>query len=261
MKRYFLLMMLACTISALKAQTADSVTNKFNKIPFVPFSVFAKFPDGDADEYIAKNVKYPDSQAENIDGEIVVAYSIDTDGSVVDARLLKNLSPAIDAEILRVFNAMPKWKPAYYHDKPVKVNIGARLMVHADYSTRTINVTEPVLKVITVSKNAIFTAVSGPPTFPGGADSLHRYLAKAISYPSESLKNHKGGKVYLQFIIEKDGTLGDIKAVRNPDDLLTQEAIRVMKLVKYNAGTQNDQPVRVQYIMGIDFDPNNPDKH
>ncbi|MBV8391131.1 MAG: TonB family protein [Mucilaginibacter sp.] len=261
MKRCLLLTILVCAISGLKAQTTDSVTNKFNKIAFVPFSVFAKFLDGDADEYVAKNVKYPESQTENIDGEIVVAYSIDTDGSVVDARLLKNLSPAIDAEILRVFNTMPKWKPAYYHDKPVKVNIGARLMVHADYSTRTINVAEPALKVITVSKNAIFTAVNGPPTFPGGADSLHRYLAKAISYPSELLKKHKGGKVYLQFIIEKDGTLTEMKAVRSPDDLLTQEAMRVMKPVRYIGGTQNDQPVRVQNIMGVDFDPNNPDKH
>lgn len=261
MKRYLLLITLVCTISALKAQTADSVTNKFNKIPFVLFSVFAKFPGGDADEYIAQNVKYPASQTGNIDGEIVVAYSIDTNGSVVDARLLKNLSPAVDVEILRVFNSMPKWKPAYYKDKPVKVNIGTRLMVHTDYLTRTIKVTKPEPKKFMPDENTVFTAVNGPPTFPGGADSLHKYLAKAISYPSESLRNHRGGKVYLQFIIEKDGTLSEMKAVRNPEDLLTQEAMRVMRSVKYVAGTQNNHPVRVSYIMGIDFDPNNPDKH
>jgi protein TonB len=75
------------------------------------------------------------------------------------------------------------------------------------------------------------------------------------------LKERIGGKVYLGFVIETNGRLTDIKAICSPDDRLSQEAIRVVQQVKYRDGTQNGNPVRVSYIMGINFDIDNPDKH
>jgi outer membrane biosynthesis protein TonB len=245
----------------VNAQTTDSVTNKFNKIPFVPFDVFAKFSGGDFEEYIEKNVQYPADQIQNADGEIAVAFSVDKEGNVIDVRLLKNLTPAIDAEILRVFKSSPKWIPARFRGNNVKVNIGSVLTVTADYPTKTIKVSKKMPKPFVPDGNTIYTAVNGPPKFPGGEDSLRHYLSKSIIYPQQLLKTHTGGKVYLQFVIEKDGSISEIKAVRDPNELLTQETIRIMQTVKYIAGSQNGHPVRVSYAVGVNFDPAHPDKH
>jgi len=261
MKKYLILILSFCFFSVSKAQTADSVTNKFNKIPFTPFSVFAKFTGGDFEEYVEKNIRYPVDQIQNINGEIVIAFSVDSEGNVVNVRLLKNLSPAVDREMIRVFNSSPKWIPAKLRGNNVKVNIGMRLMIITDSVAKTIKATKTKPSSVVQTENAIYTAVSGPPQFPGGLDSLHQYLSKNIVYPAELLKEHVSGMVYLSFVIEKDGSLTDIKAVRSPSDGLTKEAIRVMQSAKYINGTQNGHPVRVAYIMGINFDPNNPNKH
>ena len=103
--------------------------------------------------------------------------------------------------------------------------------------------------------NRIFISVSGPAQFPGGEDSLKRYLAKNIIYPEDLLKKHKGGSVYISFIIEKDGSLSGIKAIRSPDEKFSIEAIRVISPVKYINGTQNGYPIREEYTIGIKFAP------
>jgi len=263
MKKAFLIFIALFSCSVLAAQTTDSVTNKFNKIPFTPFSIFAKFPGGDFEVYIEKNIKYPDGLVENINGESVIAFSVDTGGNVVNVQLLKNLSPAVDSSIIRVFNGSPKWIPAKLHGNNIKVNIGMRLMVKTDSATKTIKATEykyPA-KTIVRNENTIYTAVSGPPQFPGGIDSLHHYLNKNIVYPAEQLKKHAGGSVILTFVIEKDGVLSDVKVLQSPDEQFSEEAIRVIQPVKYINGSQNGHPVRVAYSAEVKFDPDNPGSH
>jgi hypothetical protein len=107
------------------------------------------------------------------------------------------------------------------------------------------------------NENSIYAAVSGPPQFPGGEDSLHRYLKKNIIYPND-IKNHMGAHVILSFVIEINGTLSNIKALVSPGPEFSNEAIRVMQPVRYIGGTQNNYPVRVQYTMAILFDPSKP---
>jgi len=263
MKKVFLIFISVFTCAVLKAQTADSVTNKFNKIPFLRFDVFAKFPGGHFEEYIEKNIRYPDGLAQNVNGESVIAFSVDSDGNVVNVQLLKNLSPAVDGEVMRVFNASPKWIPAKLKGNNVKVNIGIRLMIETDNAAKSIKATEykyPV-KTFVYDENTIYTAVSVPPKFPGDIDSLHNYLEKNIVYPAKQLKEHIGGSVILSFVIEKDGSLTDIKAVRSPDEQFSEEAIRIMRPIKYINGSQNGRPVRVMYFMEIKFDPHDPSSH
>jgi TonB family protein len=263
MKNTLSILIAILTCLGLKAQTTDSVTNKFNKIPYMPFDVFAKFPGGDFEAYVEKNIQYPAGQVQNINGQSVIAFSIDRDGNVINVQLLKNLSPAVDREIIRVFNASPKWTSAKLGGDNVKVNIGMRLMITTDSAAKTIKVSEykyPV-KHFVANENSIYTSVSEPPQFPGDVDSLHHYLNKNIIYPAEQLKNKTGGQVILSFVIEKDGSLSDIKAARSPDEKLSEEAIRVMRPFKFINGTQNGYPVRVAYYMAVKFDPDNPGSH
>jgi periplasmic protein TonB len=92
------------------------------------------------------------------------------------------------------------------------------------------------------------------PSFPGGEKKLNKFLAKNIRYPSGAFSKHIQGKVLLSVIIEKDGSLTDIKVVKGVASDIDAEAIRVMNLSpKWNPGYQGGRPVRVLYMQPVNF--------
>jgi TonB family protein len=106
----------------------------------------------------------------------------------------------------------------------------------------------------TTSGNEIFSAVEQEPTFHGGINAFYKFLAKNIKYPESMRKNHISGKVIAQFIVEKDGSLSDIKVLRAPCDDAGTEAARVLALSPpWEPGIQNGRKVRVQYTVPIAF--------
>lgn len=263
MKKAFLIVIAIFISSLLKAQILDSVTNKFNKIPYVRFDVFAKFTDGDFEEYIRQHITYPTGQEQNINARIAIAYSIDVEGNVVNVRLLNNLSPAVDKEVLRVFNSSPKWVPATYRGNKVDVNIGAVFIVDVNAVNKTIILTKPKPADLPVAdnENAIYTAVDTPPAQPGGIKKFNNYLSENINYPQSAIDQKIDGKVVVEFVIEKDGSLSTFKIWKSPSDDLSNESIRVLKLYKYIPGSQNGKTVRVQQFVAINYDHEHPKDH
>ncbi len=105
-----------------------------------------------------------------------------------------------------------------------------------------------------VVKEVIFRSVEQMPQFPGGDIALMKYLSSHIQYPAMAAENNVQGKVILQFVIEKDGRVGEVKLARSVDKDLDKEAIRVVKsLPKFSPGRQNGQPVRVWYTLPVTF--------
>ncbi len=107
----------------------------------------------------------------------------------------------------------------------------------------------------TVKKdNQIFTAVETPPSFPGGIEKFYQFLANHIKYPVQAREKSIQGRVIAQFIVEKDGSLSEIKTLREPGYGLGDEAVRVLSISpKWNPGIQNGKPVRVQYTVPVNF--------
>ncbi len=100
----------------------------------------------------------------------------------------------------------------------------------------------------------IYSSVEQMPQFPGGDAALMRYLGSHLQYPPEAAKKNIQGKVILQFVVEKDGRVGEVKVARSVDKDLDQEAIRVVKsLPKFTPGRQNGQVVRVWYTLPVTF--------
>jgi periplasmic protein TonB len=100
----------------------------------------------------------------------------------------------------------------------------------------------------------IFTAVEKDPTFKGGIDKFYQYLSQNLHYPASAIKNHIQGKVFITFVVERDGSLTDVKVVRGVSEDIDAEALRVIKnSPKWNPGTQNRRAVRVQYTMPLNF--------
>lgn len=100
----------------------------------------------------------------------------------------------------------------------------------------------------------VFTNVEVLPAFPGGIQEFSKFLSSNLKYPSEAKKAGIEGRVFLNFIVEKDGSLSDIKVVRGIGGGCDEEAVRVLSLSpKWNPGVQNGRNVRVSYTIPIFF--------
>ncbi|MDB5134777.1 MAG: energy transducer TonB [Mucilaginibacter sp.] len=111
-----------------------------------------------------------------------------------------------------------------------------------------------VKQVTEEDPNKIFTAVEKDPSFKGGIENFYAYLRKNVHYPAIAKENNVQGKVFLTFVVERDGSLTDIKVLRSLGSGTDEEAMRVLKASpRWTPGIQNGRPVRVQYTVPISF--------
>ena len=100
----------------------------------------------------------------------------------------------------------------------------------------------------------VFFIVEDMPEFPGGELALRKYIANAIKYPVIAQENGIQGKVYVTFVVDKDGGISDARIARGVDPSLDKEALRVVNtLPKWKPGMQRGKPVRVSYTVPINF--------
>lgn len=99
-----------------------------------------------------------------------------------------------------------------------------------------------------------FMVVEEMPLFPGGEQAMYAYIGQNIEYPEKAKKEGVQGTVYVGFIVEKDGSISDIKIERGVSEALDQAAMEVFKnMPNWTAGKQRGQAVRVAYKMPIVF--------
>ena len=117
----------------------------------------------------------------------------------------------------------------------------AQMTVQADFSIQQV-------------EDPVFDAVEQQPSFPGGAAALHKWLGEHIQYPPIAVENKVEGRVIVQFIIRKDGTISDVKVVRPVDQSLDREAVRVVSsMPRWTPGRQNGSSVNVRYTLPVTF--------
>jgi TonB family protein len=102
----------------------------------------------------------------------------------------------------------------------------------------------------------IYSAVSDNPVPPGGMRIFLQYLHKNLRYPPEALDKGTGGTVYLQFIVETDGTLSELQVVRGIGDGCDEEALRLLKTSPlWTPGMHRGRAVRVRMGLPVTFSP------
>jgi protein TonB len=100
----------------------------------------------------------------------------------------------------------------------------------------------------------VFDVVEQMPSFPGGDAALMQYLSSHIKYPVVAEENGIQGRVIATFVVERDGSITDVKVVKSVDPSLDKEAIRVLKsMPKWIPGKQNGAAVRVKYTVPVTF--------
>lgn len=100
----------------------------------------------------------------------------------------------------------------------------------------------------------VFDVVEQMPSFPGGPSALMEWLSNNVKYPVVAQENGVQGRVVVSFVVERDGSITDVKVVRGVDPSLDKEASRVVRAMpRWIPGKQNGSAVRVKYNVPVAF--------
>ena len=107
----------------------------------------------------------------------------------------------------------------------------------------------------------VFTLVEQMPRFPGGDEARIKYLKDNLKYPEKARKQGISGRVFISFVVEKDGTISNIRLLRGIGGGCDEEAMKVVaKMPSWEPGLQRGKPVRVQFNMPFSFNLDNIEK-
>ena len=190
-------------------------------------------------QYLANNIEYPQvAKEKGIEGRVFVNFIVDNDGSIDSVKVLRGIGSGCDEEAVRVVSAMPKWKPGMQRGKPVRVSYNIPIKFALDNKVA----------------DSVYTLVEVMPEYPGGINALMSYLSKNIKYPETAKKAGVQGRVFVSFIVEKDGRVNESKILRGIGAGCDEEALRVVNsMPKWKPGLSEGKPVRVQYNLPIKF--------
>ena len=229
----------------------DTVYNIVEQMPEFPGKEKAMM------EFVTHNIHYPEEAKEKgIEGRVFVGFVVEKDGSINEVKVLKGIGHGCDEEAVRVVKSMPKWKPGMQKGKPVRVHYQMPFFFKlSDNQPK-----QPVKKSsvskadMKPDKNGVYQIVEEMPKFPGGENALMDYVAKNVVYPQEARDKEISGRVFVGFIVEKDGSVSEVKVLRGIGGGCDEESIRVVKAMpKWKPGKQDGKPVRVSYQLPIFF--------
>ncbi len=133
------------------------------------------------------------------------------------------------------------------------ISVTDRVIAQTDTEVKKVeNVQEPVKKE--QKEEVIFTVVEVMPKFPGGEKARVKYMVENIKYPENARKKGITGTVFVQYVVEKDGSITGVKVLRGIGGGCDEEAMRVIKnMPNWKPGLQRGKPVRTQFNMPISF--------
>jgi len=102
--------------------------------------------------------------------------------------------------------------------------------------------------------NQIYTKADINPSFPGGDNGLQRYIRENLQYPTRDREDNTQGKAFVRFVVEKDGSISNVKALSAPSATIAMEAERLVKnMPKWTPGVVFTRVARVQFTIAVPF--------
>jgi hypothetical protein len=237
---YIAIAFLAIQFVSAQEKTTDSNNLIYNldKIEKIP-----EFPGGMNEFYnfIRKNYNAP---SETLSDKVVVSFIIEKDGSLSGFKVLKSVNYDSDKEAVRVLSICPNWIPGEKNGQKVrsKLTLPISKLIY-NFQINTVSSEQKL-------KGNIYSAagIEKKPEFPGGVEKLQVFIKKNYIAPSKQIK----GNVYVTFIIEMDGSISDIKVLRDLGNGTGEEVKRVLLIApKWIPGEQHGQKVRTLYSLPI----------
>ena len=218
----------------------DKKVNEQDQV-FVDYEENAQFPGGEQEcfKFLAANVKYPAECIEKgIQGRVIVSFIIETDGTLDEIKTMRSPDPLLTKEAERVVALMPKWKPAMQNGKPVRSRFALPVMfrLNADEPQKpdSLKANAPAAgeaQAASPDDDRIYDLVETNAEFPGGQNECYKFLASQMRYPAKCQEEGIQGRVIVSFVVNKDGSIVDVKTVKSPHPALTKEAERIVRLM------------------------------
>ncbi|MBR1775392.1 MAG: energy transducer TonB [Bacteroidales bacterium] len=116
------------------------------------------------------------------------------------------------------------------------------------------NVVNSKFDLQTSRKDSVYVICEKMAEFPGGVEAMYQFLSQTIKYPKQAIENKTAGKVFVTFVIEKDGTISKVAIIKGIGNGCDEEAIRVVKAMpKWKPATDKGKTVRQRYVLPINF--------
>lgn len=217
------------------------------------------FPGGMQEmmKFIQSEVKYPkEAQDKGIQGRVIVQFVVNKDGSISNDTVVRSVDPMLDAEAVRVVRSMPNWTPGKQKGEPVRVRFTLPVSFRLSGDDG-----KPIQVQATQEKTPEDEIVNIPEVLPiylGGHEALMKYIQQNIKYPKEAQAKGIQGRVVVQFVVNKDGSISDAKVVKAVDPQLDAEALRVVNAMpNWTPGKNKGEPVNTRFTIPVVFKLNN----
>lgn len=218
-----------------------------------------QFPGGQIAmmRFLTSHIQYPEEAIKkNIEGVTHVQIKLNANGEIFLSEIVKGTNPLLDKEALRVVNMMPRWEPAKKGKKnvPSQLVIPIRFKLNGEKKDNASPLASSVNTSEEQASDTYYEVVDEPASFPGGPSAMMQYMAANMHYPKEAAERNIQGRVLIQFIVEKDGKLSNIKVLQGVDPLIDKEAERVVsEMPAWIPGKNKGEPVRVRFTLPVLF--------
>lgn len=213
-------------------------------------------------EFVQEEMIYPSRALETkTEGTVVLSFMVMPDGSVSGLEVLERVSPDLDREAIRIFNKI-LWHPAtqlgrpiaYRHEFDVKFKIKKYMNLIKNRGPEYfVNPHEPVDTGNTVYRRKELDQVPKP-LFSILDNDFQTFLSNNLEYPETAFKQNISGTVELLFVVEVSGRVSNIQVEKSLGGGCTEEAIRVLKLIRWYPGIRDKLAVRTLMPLQITFD-------
>ena len=254
-------LLIASNISCISSEKQEEISEKQESraAEGEVFQVVEEMPEfpggmGECMKWLGQNIKYPaDAKEKGVQGRVIVQFVVEKDGTIVNAKVVRGVDPDLDAEALRVVNQSPKWKPGKQKGEAVRVKYTLPIMFKLDNDSSDSKAAEAPREA-KVDENGVYQVCEEMPEFPGGMAECMKWLGKNINYPEDCKKEGVQGRVIVQFVVDKDGSIKDPTIARGVHPSLDKEALRVLSgMPNWKPGKQKGEAVKVRYTIPVMF--------
>ena len=218
-------------------------------------------------KYLMENLRYPtNAQRKGIEGTVIVAFVVNTDGTTTDIEILRSVGGGCDEEVIRIVKGSPKWTPGMQRGTPVRtrMRLPLRFMLGGTDTSR--DSTEVSLNAVPLPpatdgqdstkehSEIFFDLVDTPPSPVGGLEAWSRHLSENLTYPTSARMKGIQGTVLVSFIVNTDGTIEGIELVQGIGGGCDEEAIHIIKISpNWTPGMIKGKAVRTRMKIPIRF--------
>lgn len=191
-------------------------------------------------------IKYPEvARKAHVEGRVIVQFTVDENGNVRDAEILRGVGAGLDEEAIRVISEHAKFTPGRQNGKPVAVKLSIPIVYKLDNEFESLTDQSQ-----SSEKQDVYEIVEQEPELIGGISGLQ---AK-VKYPEVARRAHVEGRIIVQFIVDENGNVRDAEVLRGAGAGLDEEATRVvMEEAKFIPGHQNGRAVPTRMSLPIVF--------